>query len=212
MIVDIIINTISISKYDKFFPLENIALYIIWLIQMENEKGLGSREWELNLLCHRWLLKRRWSSVVRLSCSKIKRPCGSRAFNGGARGWVSQLRQRNFPFCIPTTTPRNNFAMSRVCNTIKYRRCACRFLIALFPFENISCENARLENRRRFAGKNDTARALLPFPPRQKKDAEKHIRTRTKPQNSWYFFFSLLAELRFFPSFRRWWEISEHFT
>jgi len=65
----------------------------------------------------------------------------------------------------------DNFAMSHICDTIKYRWCACHFLIALFSFENISrVKRVHSENRCRFAGKNDTARALpRPFSPQQKR-------------------------------------------
>lgn len=156
---------------------------------MRNEKGLCSRQWEL-YSCHRWLLKRCWSPVVEAhSCPKIKRPCGSRASDGDIRGWVSQLRLRNtnFALYIPTTTLRDNFAMSRVCSTIKYRQCARHFLIAtLFTWKYFTRNAAARTAAASVCRKkwHRRARALpRPFPPR-KRAQKNHTCIFTNPRKS----------------------------
>lgn len=50
-------------------------------------------------------------------------------------------------FNIPTTTPRDNFAILRVCNAIKYHLYACHFLIAPFSIWKYFIWNAAREPR-----------------------------------------------------------------
>lgn len=88
-------------------------------------------------------------------------------------GEFHKLRPRNFAFYIPTTILRNNFAMSRVCNTIKYRSCTRHFFncpsFHLKIFHAKRClEKPPPPPPPQFTGKNDIARALRrPFPLRQ---------------------------------------------
>lgn len=160
-----------------------------------------SGQWEL-YLCYRWLLKHCWSPVEAHPCPKIKRPCGSRASDGGARGWVSQLRLRNtnFVLYIPTTS-RDNFTMSRVCNTIKYRRYARYFLIATLFIWKYFTRNVgpRTAAASVLLEKNDTARALpRPFPPRRKgRKKTIHIYTHESAQVIIFLFFSFSLNYAF---------------